>query len=206
MNNSKQNLSLEELSKVCVVEDLEGNSKSLQDIDENTYVAVVAVDKESDAVLVFIENVEAEDREGYSVKDFISNVMENCDEINPTRIKRFIEINNELKHSNLQKLLAQPDGSVWACIDGYVEHDSHWNADNKNAGPHSLIVSAKKGDVSLDWVAKQRVEILKSLKNGEESIASEVQEAKEFAKNPSAYYGVSDSDLSSLKPSTKKRF
>lgn len=206
MNNSKQNLSFEELSKVCVVEDLEGNSKSLQDIDENTYVAIVAVDKDSEAVLVFIENVETQDRETYSVKDFILNVMENCEEINPSRIQGFNEINNELKPSSLSKLLSQPDGSIWACIDGYVDYDEHWNADNKYAGVHSLILSAKNGGVNLDWIASKRFEILNSLKNGEESIISEVQDAKDFERNPSAYYGVSDSDLSSLKPSVKKRF
>lgn len=206
MNNSKQNLSFEELNKVCVVEDLEGQTKSLKDIDENTYVAVVAVDKESDAVLVFIENVEAKDRETYSLKDFILNVMENCEEINPSRINGFKEINHELNPYSLSNLLSQPDGSIWASIDGYVDYDSHWNADNKYAGVHSLILSAKNGGVNLDWIARQRYEILNSLKNGEKSIISEIQDIKDFERNPNAYYGVSDSDFYSLKPSVKKRF
>lgn len=211
MNSSENKVEdlnlLETLGKLCVVEDMEGTTKSLADINEHTYVAVVGSTDDEKSVLIFIENVEPEDSKKYSVKDFMMSVTENCADIMPSGIRNAQILQNEFSKTNLEKLSHQADGSVWAVMDAYVEYDNHWTAKNQNAGAHSFMMSAKKGDVTLEWIDKQRTDILKSLKSCKNEILSEVAEAKEYEANPSAYYGVGDSDFSSIRATPKlKRF
>lgn len=184
--------------------DLEGSDKVVEDINNDSYVAIVGSFDDVGSMTVFVENVSKEESKTYTVPDFIENVLENCDDINPKNREGFVEVNNEFKPSVLRKLLPQKDGSLFVDCSGYIEEDPHWTAKNKHSGVNAMIIIAKKGGVDKEWLEKNAQEIKSCLVSGERDIMSVAKEDNEYRKNPSAYHGVSDSDFSSMSTSSIK--